>query len=117
MPPSPRRATCAWPTSPPCSPNRSWIRPTSPSRSTEAEGSGEGAEAGEQASDHQGVDLLGAFVGDDRFEVGHVAHDRILQRDAVRAEDPAAGPGDLQRLAGVVELAERHVLGSQSALV
>jgi hypothetical protein len=46
-------------------------------------------EAGELLADHQGVDLLGPLVGDHGLEVRHVAHDRVLERDAVRAEDPA----------------------------
>ena len=39
--------------------------------------------------DHQGVNLLGPFVGDHGLEVRHVAHDRVLERDAVGAKDPA----------------------------
>jgi hypothetical protein len=52
-------------------------------------GLGERLEASELLPDHQGVDLLGPLVGDHGLEVRHVAHDRILERDAVRTEDPA----------------------------
>ena len=54
-----------------------------------ASGSRERFEARELLPDHQGVDLLGPLVGDHGLEVRHVAHDRVLERDAVRAEDPA----------------------------
>ena len=33
------------------------------------------------------MDLVGALVGDDRLQVHHVADDRVLQADAVGAED------------------------------
>jgi hypothetical protein len=52
-------------------------------------GLGERLEASELLPDHQGVDLFGPLVGDHGLEVRHVAHDRVLERDAVRAEDAA----------------------------
>ena len=36
-------------------------------------------------ADHQGVDVVGAFVGFDRFEVAHVAHDGVFVDDAAIA--------------------------------
>ena len=64
--------------------HRPKMRPTG-----SASESRERLEAGELLPDHQGVDLLGPLVGDHGLEVRHVAHDRVLERDAVGAEDPA----------------------------
>src|SRR5262245_20623974 len=41
-------------------------------------------------ADDQGMDVVGAFVGFDRLQVGHVAEDGVFVRYAVAAEDIAA---------------------------
>ena len=46
-----------------------------------------------------------------------MADHRILQRDAVAAQDRSALAGDGERLAGVVELAEAHLLGRDRMLI
>jgi hypothetical protein len=46
-----------------------------------------------------------------------VAEDRILQGDAVGAEDGAAFPGNLQRLPNVVELAQTDLLRRQAMII
>ena len=51
-----------------------------------ARGALEGALAGEGFAQHEGVDFVGAFVGEDTFEVEHVADDGVLEQDAVGAE-------------------------------
>ena len=49
----------------------------------------EGGDAGDFFADHQFVDVVGAFVGVDGFEIVHVAHDAVVVDDAVGAEDVA----------------------------
>jgi len=46
-------------------------------------------------ADDQGMDVVGAFVGFDRLQVGHVAEDGVLVGDAVGAEDVASYTGAL----------------------
>jgi hypothetical protein len=56
---------------------------------------GEGGDPGLGAAEDQGVDVVGAFVGIDRFEVHHVADHVVLVGDAVAAVHVAGGPGDV----------------------
>src|SRR5215210_2541294 len=58
-----------------------------PACSCTARASGERGDAGQVLAKHQRVDLVGTLVGDDRFQVDHVADDGMLQADAVAAED------------------------------
>src|SRR5215469_5759025 len=74
-----------------------------------------GGDAGERLPDGELVHLTGALVRQHRFEVAGVPQHRVLQRDAGSAEHGAAGTGDLDRFAHVVELAQadlRRVNGS-----
>jgi hypothetical protein len=68
-------------------------------------------------AEDEGVDLARALVGKDALQVVPEAHDRVVQRYAVAAEYGARLARDLDRLADVVELAERDLLGPQGALV
>ena len=56
--------------------------------------SAEGVLAGQGLTDHQLVHLRGALVGQHRLQVVGMAQHRILQRDAVGAEDGPAFAGD-----------------------
>src|SRR5690242_11174266 len=49
--------------------------------------------AGQGLADDELVDLRGALVGQHRFEVVGVPHDRVLAADAVRGQDGPALPG------------------------
>src|SRR5262245_48714450 len=66
-------------------------------------------EAGDVFSDRQRVDFVRALVGVDRFEVAHVAHDRIIGCDAVRAQDAARRPRAFERHRHVVHFRHRDV--------
>src|SRR4051812_14348489 len=76
-------------------------------------GTSEGGDAGDRPAHDQCVDLVRALVGAHALEVVGVAQRRVLQRDAVAAEDRAGGAADRDGLADVVELAERDLLGAQ----
>src|SRR5712671_5711198 len=64
----------------------------------------EGGDAGYALADYELVDVVGAFVGGDAFEIVHVAHDRVIVDDAVGAENVAGfarglkGDGDIVHL-------------------
>src|SRR5712671_30414 len=64
----------------------------------------EGGDAGYALADYELVDVVGAFVGGDAFEIVHVAHDGIIVDDAVGAENVAGfarglkGDGDIVHL-------------------
>ena len=79
--------------------------------------SAEGLVAGERAADDQRVHVGGALVGDDGLEVVHVPDHRVLERDAVGAEDLTRGARDVQRSVDVGELAHAHVLRRQTPRV
>src|SRR4029450_5005905 len=70
---------------------RTEVRSRTPSTSTNRIccWSGEGADTGDLSSDDQRLDGLGALVGVDRLDVGHVPHDVEVQQDAVAAEQVA----------------------------
>src|SRR5438093_4365838 len=63
------------------------------------------------------VDLVRAFVGKDRLEIGHMPHYWIFEADAVGAEDATRLTGDLQRLAHIVHLRHRDLGRSRLALI
>src|SRR6266436_1686547 len=48
-----------------------------------------GGDAGDALADYELVDVVGAFVGGDAFEIVHVAHDGVVVDDAVGAENVA----------------------------
>ena len=73
--------------------------------------------AGEGVADHERVHLVRALVREHGLEVVHVPDDRVLERDAVAAEDRARRSADLERAADVAHLAHAHLLGPQRALV
>ena len=72
--------------------------------------SGEGLDSGDVPAEDEVVDVVGAFVGLDRFEVGHVAHDRIFVKHAVRSVDVARDAGDVQGDVDVVHLRQADLL-------
>src|SRR5260370_26284788 len=45
----------------------------------------EGGDAGDALTDDELVDIVGAFVGEDAFEVVHVTHDAVILNDTVAA--------------------------------
>src|SRR5512132_3494448 len=109
-----------WPTWSPasCRPrSRSWSATPTPGCRAGPRCLGEGGQAGDGLAQDQAVDLAGALVGEHRLEVVGVAHDRVLEGDAVGAEDRAGAAGDGQGLADVVELAQADLLGGEAALV
>src|SRR3712207_5373115 len=69
---------------------------------------GEGAVAGYGLAHDQGVYVVGALVGVDPFDVGHVLHHAVVEQDAVGPEDVAGCGGDLARLGDVVHLEHRN---------
>src|SRR5699024_11153785 len=54
----------------------------------------------------EGVDLVRALVGADGLEVVRVPQRRVVERDAVAAQQRARLAGDRDRLPAVVELAD-----------
>ena len=75
----------------------------------------EGRDARHGGAEHERVHLVGALVGAHALEVERVPQRRQLGRDAVAAEDRARLPAHLDRLADVVQLAERHLLRREAA--
>src|SRR5690606_20338148 len=71
----------------------------------------------ELAPDDELVHFVGALVGAHRFEVRHMAHDWEVARDAVSAENRPALARDADRLAHIVELADRDLAVSPAALL
>jgi hypothetical protein len=61
------------------------------------------------ATDHELMHGLGAFVGDDRFEVEGMTDRAVLGGDAGAAEDVATLARDVDRHAHIVPLRERHL--------
>src|ERR1700751_6328519 len=74
---------------------------------------GEGGDAGDGPAHDQDVHLVGTFVGAYALEVAGVPHRRVLECDAVAAEDGPGLPGNGDRGPDVVELAERDLLREQ----
>src|SRR6266700_5657672 len=79
--------------------------------------SGECADTGDVPADDEGLDGLGAFVGVDGLDVGHVPHHVEVKQDAVTAEQVPCLEDDLPRLAGVVHLRDRRDRVGQPALL
>src|SRR5262249_27058484 len=59
-------------------------------------GSLKSCDAGDFFADYEFVDVVGAFVGVDGFEIVHVAHDAVVVDDAVGAEDVAGFAGGVE---------------------
>src|SRR5829696_5981773 len=78
---------------------------------------GEGLDAGDRASEDEGVDVVRAFVGVHYFEVDDMADDAELVRDAVAAEHVASHARNVERLAARVALHDRRDLDRGSAFV
>ena len=68
-----------------------------------------GGDPRDPLAEDQRVDVVGALVGLHGLEVHHVAADRVLVGDAVRAEHVARHARDLERPVDVVALAHRDV--------
>src|SRR3984885_1753560 len=79
-----------------------------PSRS--AAHSAVGRNPGDRLAQGQGVDLLGAFVGEHRLQVVRVPDHRVLEGHPVRPEHGPRLPGDLERGPDVAHLAEADLL-------
>ncbi len=63
------------------------------------------------------MDVVRAFIGDNRFQVKHMPDDVEFIGHAVSAVHFAGGTGDVQRLAGGVTLNHRDVLRRADAVV
>src|SRR5258707_7003236 len=70
-----------------------------------------GGYAGDFFADDELVDVVGAFVGEDGFEIVHVAHDAVIVDDAVGAENVARLAGDVERDANVIHFEHGDVGG------
>src|SRR5271154_5543947 len=75
--------------------------------------SAESVATGESLAENQLVHLRCALVSQHRLQVHHVPDYRVFQRYPVATQYRSSGPADLDRLTGVVELAEAHLLGTQ----
>src|SRR6266403_812953 len=64
----------------------------------------EGGDAGYALADYELVDVVGAFVSGDAFEIVHVAHDGVIVDDAVGAENVAGFARGLESDGDVVHL-------------
>src|SRR5258708_27046902 len=71
----------------------------------------EGGDAGDALADYELVNVVGAFVGGDAFEVVHMAHDAVVVDDAISAENVACFTRDVQRNGDVVHLQHGDVRG------
>src|SRR5579859_152224 len=76
-----------------------------------------GGNAGDFFSDYEFVNVVGALVGKDAFEVVHVAHDAVVVDDAVGAEDVAGLAGGFKRDGDVVHFQHGNVRSVSLALV
>src|SRR5216684_7112855 len=76
-----------------------------------------GGNAGDFFSDDEFVNVVGAFVGVNAFEVVHVAHDAVIVDDAVGAEDVAGLAGGFKRDGDVVHFQHGDVRGVGLAFV
>src|SRR5271166_3920121 len=74
-------------------------------------------QAGLCAPQDQRVNVVRALVGVDRLQIGEMAHDLVLDLDAVAAVHVARGPSDVERLAAIVALYHRDHLGRGPTLV
>src|SRR6185437_1125134 len=61
-------------------------------------------DAGDGAAEDQSVDVVGAFIGVDGFQIRGVTHHVVLDLDAVAAMHVARGARDVERLAAIVAL-------------
>src|SRR5687767_11349906 len=73
--------------------------------------------ARQRFAEYERVDLVGTFIGEDALEIEHVADDRVLEQNAVGAQEVTAGAGDFERNGDVVALAERDLLGRDGAVL
>src|SRR5271155_3077753 len=74
-------------------------------------------ESGDITPQNQRVDIEGAFIGIDGFEIEHVTYDRVLVDDTVSAQHIARHAGDLQGRPHVVTLGEGNLLLAHLALI
>src|SRR5215475_4614240 len=93
------------------------IRTPPASTNRMARPSGEGTGTGDVPADDERLDGLGAFVGVNSLDVGHVTHHVEVQQDAIAAEQVSCFGDDLTGLAGVVHLGDRRDGVGQLALL
>src|SRR5215211_6783164 len=67
----------------------------------------EGAVSGYSLAYYEGVDVVGALVGIDALDIGHVLHHPVIKQDAVAPENVSRQRGGLARLGDVVHLEHR----------
>src|ERR1700730_14611884 len=70
-----------------------------------------GGDAGYAFADYEFVDVVGAFVGGDTFEVVHVAHDGVIIDDAVGAQNVSGFARGVERDSDIVHLEHGDVGG------
>ena len=73
-------------------------------------------DSGDGPAEDEGVDVVGTFVGIDRFQVHDVADDVVFVRDAVASEHVAALARNFQRFAARVALQQRDHLWRHPSL-
>src|ERR1700743_734887 len=79
--------------------------------------SAKGVDAGEGLTQGQLMHFRSALIGEHRFQVDHVPNHWILQRYPVAAQYGSRSPADLDRLPGVVGLAEADRAGWETNAV
>jgi hypothetical protein len=59
----------------------------------------------------QQMDIVGSFISHNRFQIHHMAHNRIFSRDAHTPMDLSGLPGNLQGHGYIIALGQRNVGG------
>ena len=68
-------------------------------------------QTGLRTAQDERVDIVGAFISVDGFQVHHVADHAIFVRHAIAAMHVARDPGDIESLAAIVALHQRDQFG------
>src|SRR5690606_6247146 len=68
-----------------------------------------GGNSSNRLSQNQSVDIVGTFVGMDRFEINHVPENWVLCHDAICTGDVASSAGHIKSHLHVVALGHRNL--------
>jgi len=77
----------------------------------------ERGDASDPFPDDQLVNVVRAFIGENAFEIVHVAHDAVIVDDAVGAKDVPGLARDFQSDVYIIHLQHGDVCGVQLAVV
>ena len=66
---------------------------------------------------NQSMHIMCAFIGVDRLQINGMSHDMIFLRDAIAAMHVARGAGNIQRLADIIALHDRHHFWGKPPLI